>query len=63
MKYMLQIRFDGARAELEKLTTHEEEEAIVAEYRAISRLPGVLDGNQLQLGETAKTARVHDGER
>ena len=61
MKYMLQIRFDGALAELENLTTREEE-AIFAEYRGISRLPGVLDGNQLQPAETATTMRVHDGE-
>jgi catechol 2,3-dioxygenase-like lactoylglutathione lyase family enzyme len=61
MKYMLQIRFDGALAELEKLTTREEE-AIFAEYRGISRLAGVLEGNQLQPAETATTVRVHDGE-
>jgi hypothetical protein len=64
MKYMLQIRFDGALRELEKLTTREEEEeeAIFTEYRGISRLPGVLDGNQLQPAETATTVRVDDGE-
>jgi uncharacterized protein YciI len=28
----------------------------------ISRLPGVLDSNQLQPAETARTVRVHDGE-
>src|SRR5258708_670651 len=59
MKYMLQIRFN--RAELEKLTTREQD-AMVAEYIGISRLPGVLDGNQLQPAETATTVRVHDGE-
>src|SRR3981081_4407174 len=59
MKYMLQIRFNGA--ELEKLTTREHE-AIFAAYRGLGRLPGVLDGNQLQPAETATTVRVHDGE-
>ena len=61
MKYMLQIRSDGAPAELEKLTTREQE-AIFAEYMSISRQPGVLDGNQLQPAETATTVRVHNGE-
>jgi catechol 2,3-dioxygenase-like lactoylglutathione lyase family enzyme len=59
MKYMLQIRFNGA--ELEKLTTREQD-AIFAEYIGISRLPGVLDGNQLQPAQAATTVRVHDGE-
>jgi catechol 2,3-dioxygenase-like lactoylglutathione lyase family enzyme len=61
MKYMLQIRSNGAPAELEKLTTREHE-AISAEYTDIGRLPGVLDGNELQPAETATTVRVHDGE-
>jgi catechol 2,3-dioxygenase-like lactoylglutathione lyase family enzyme len=59
MKYMLQIRFNGA--ELERLTTREQD-AIFAEGMGISRLPGVLEGNQLQPAQTATTVRVHDGE-
>ena len=47
MKYMLQIRSNGARAELEPLTTREQE-AISTEYTDIGRLPGVLDRNELQ---------------
>jgi catechol 2,3-dioxygenase-like lactoylglutathione lyase family enzyme len=61
MKYMLQIRFTGALAELEKLTTPEQA-AVFAEYVGISRMRGVVDGNQLQPAATATTVRVHDGE-
>jgi catechol 2,3-dioxygenase-like lactoylglutathione lyase family enzyme len=61
MKYMLQIRLNGALAELEKLTTRQQN-AISDEYMGISRLPGVLHSNQLQPAETARTVRVHDGE-
>ena len=61
MKYMLQIRFSGALAELEKLTTPEQE-ALFAEYVGISRMRDVVDGNQLQPAATATTVRVHDGE-
>jgi hypothetical protein len=61
MRYMLQIRPNEARAELEKLTP-QEQEAILAEYGEISRLPGVLAGNELGPAESATTVRVHDGE-
>jgi hypothetical protein len=61
VKYILQIRFNGAQGELDKLPAHEQQ-VIFAEYMGISQLQGVLDGNQLQPAETAKTVRVHDGE-
>jgi hypothetical protein len=61
MKYMLQIRFNGAQAELDKLPPHEQH-AIFAEYMGISQMQGVLDGNQLQPTDTAKTVRVKDGQ-
>jgi hypothetical protein len=60
VKYILQIRFNGAQAELHRLPAHERQ-AIFAEYMSISQLPGVLDGNQLQPAGTAKTVRVQDG--
>jgi hypothetical protein len=56
MKYILQIRSDGAPAELEQLTTREQE-AIFAECMGISRQPA------LQPAETATTVRVRDGKR
>jgi hypothetical protein len=61
MKYMLQIRFNNAQAELEKLP-EPEQQAIFAEYMAIRRAPGVLDGNQLQPAGTATTVRVCGGQ-
>jgi hypothetical protein len=60
MKYMLQIRFDAAQAELNRLP-EPEQQAIFAEYMAIRHAPGVLDGNQLQPTDTATTVRVRDG--
>ena len=59
MKYLLQI-FPGA-AEFEHLPA-EEREAIVDEYLAIERSPGVISGNQLQPLETATTVRVQNGD-
>jgi hypothetical protein len=61
MKYMLQVRFNGARHQLERLSAHEQE-TIVAEYIAVGQTPGVLDGNQLQPADTATTVHVRDGQ-
>lgn len=61
MKYMLQIRFNDARAAVTKLAD-DEKQAIAAEYNAISRTPGVLEGNQLQPADTATIITVDDGE-
>ena len=61
MKYILQIRFNGAQAELDKLPAHEQQ-AIFAEYIGISQLQGVLDGNQLKPADTAKTVQVQAGQ-
>jgi hypothetical protein len=36
--------------------------SIIGEYEAILESPGVLDGMQLQPGETATTVRVDNGE-
>lgn len=61
MKYMLQIRFNGADAAIKKLPMHEQH-SIFAEFEAIGQLAGVLDGNQLQPVGTATTVRIHEGE-
>lgn len=61
MKYMLQVRFNGADATISKLPATEQH-AIFAEFEAISQLPGVLEGNQLQPAATATTVRMHDGQ-
>src|SRR5262245_39327973 len=59
MKYLLQIFADSS--EFEHLPAGEQE-AIVAEYLAIERAPGVISGNQLQPLETATPVRVQNGE-
>jgi hypothetical protein len=58
---MLQIRFNGADAAITKLQP-EEQQAIFAEFEAIGRLDGVLDGNQLQPVSTGTTVRVDNGQ-
>lgn len=60
MKYMLQVRFNGADLAINELPA-EQRQAIFAEFEAIGRLPGVLDGNQLQPVRTAKTVRAPEG--
>ena len=60
MKYMLQVRFNGADLAINELPA-EQRQAIFAEFEAIGRLPGVLDGNQLQPVSTAKTVRAPEG--
>ena len=61
MKFMLQVRFNGAERQLETLPANEQQ-AIFAEYMAIGQTPGVLDGNQLQSAATATTVQVRDGQ-
>ena len=61
MRYMLQVRFNGADTTISKLPATEQH-AIFAEFEAISQLPGVLDGNQLQPATTATTVRMHVGQ-
>jgi hypothetical protein len=60
MKYMLQVRFNGADAMIGMLPIREQEQ-ITAEFEAIGRSPGVLDGNQLQAASEAVTVRVDSG--
>lgn len=61
MKYMLQVRFNGADVAISKLPP-DEQRAVSDAFEAIGRLPDVLDGNQLQPLSTAVTVRVNDGE-
>ena len=61
MKYMLQVRFNGADEVIRKLPA-DEQEKITAEFEAIRRSPGVLDGNQLQAASAATTVRVNGGQ-
>jgi hypothetical protein len=61
MKYLLQVRFNGADAAIRKMPAGEQEK-ITAEFIEIRRSPGVLDGNQLQAAGAAVTVRVSDGQ-
>jgi hypothetical protein len=58
---MLQVRFNGADAAIGRLPTGEQAK-VTAEFEAIRRSPGVLDGNQLQAAGAATTVRVRGGQ-
>jgi hypothetical protein len=60
MRYMLQVRFNDATAAIDSLAS-EEQRSVLAEFEAVRLFPGVLDGNQLQEAETARTVRVVRG--
>ena len=60
MKYMLQVRFNGADNLIGRLPA-EEQQKVTAEFLAIRKSSGVLDGNQLSTASTAATVRVNDG--
>ena len=61
MKYMLLIQSGDSIDEYDRLP-EDEQKAVMGEYFAISGLPGVSDGNQLEPVETATTVRVQGGE-
>lgn len=61
MKYMIQVRFNGADAVIRGLPG-DEQDKITAEFQAVGKLPGVLDGNQLESAGRAKTVRVTGGQ-
>ena len=61
MKYMLQVRFNGADTVIGRLPA-EEQQNVRAEFEAIRQSSGVLDGNQLQAASTAATVRVDGGQ-
>jgi hypothetical protein len=60
MRYLLQIYPDAATPESGGRSA-DEEDAIVAEYLAILRSPGVIAGEWLEPAETATTVRVEGG--
>jgi hypothetical protein len=61
MKYMFQVRFNGADAVIGGLPA-DEQEKVTAEFGAIRRSSGVLDGNQLQPASAGVTVRVSGGQ-
>ena len=60
VRYLLQI-YSGNEPEAFDRLSEDEQNAIMGEYFAISELPGVRGGNQLQPPATATTVRVEDG--
>lgn len=61
MKYMLQVRFNGADAVIGGLPAAEQEK-VTAEFEAIRTASGVLDGNQLEAASATTTVRVSGGQ-
>jgi hypothetical protein len=60
VKYIMLIYSGGAPEAYEALA-EEEQRSILGEYMAISELPGMIGGAQLQPTETATTIRVQNG--
>jgi hypothetical protein len=61
MKFLLQVRFNGADSVIGELTAGQREK-LTAEFEAIRRSSGVLDGTQLQAAGTGATIRVNGGQ-
>jgi hypothetical protein len=61
MKYLLQVRFNGAGNVIGRLPAGEQHK-VTAEFEAIRQSSGVLDGNQLQAASTAATVRMDAGQ-
>jgi len=60
MQYLLLIYASEARDDWDQLS-EDEQSAILGEYFAISALPGIVGGAQLQPALTATTVRVENG--
>ena len=61
MKFLLQVRFNGADNVIGELSAGEQQK-VTAEFEAIRQSSGVFDGNQLQAASTAATVRMDDGQ-
>jgi hypothetical protein len=61
MQYLMLIHSVEARDGFSR-RDEAEQRKIVGEYQALSEVPGVLGGNQLQPADTATTVRVEDGQ-
>lgn len=61
MQYMLLIYSGDSMDEFGKLS-EDEQKAVLGEYYAISEMPGIVGGDQLQPADTATTVRVDGGQ-
>jgi hypothetical protein len=59
VKYALLIYSQGGEFENK---SEAEQQAVYAEYMAVSGSPGIFGGSELQPADTATTVRVQDGE-
>jgi hypothetical protein len=57
MKFLLQVRFNGADTVIGGLPARDRQK-VTTEFESIRRAAGVLDGNQLQAADTAATVRM-----
>jgi hypothetical protein len=60
VKFLLQVRFNGADTVIGELPA-EEQQKVTDEFIALRKSDGVLDGNQLQAASEAATVRVKGG--
>jgi hypothetical protein len=61
MKFLLQVRFNGADTMIGELPAGEQQK-VTAEFEEIRQSSGVLDGNQLQAAGTAAIVRMDGGQ-
>jgi hypothetical protein len=61
MKFMLQVRFNGADTAIAALSA-DEQAKVTDEFIALRKSDGVLDGNQLVAASEAATVRMHGGQ-
>ena len=61
MKFLLQVRFNGAGTVIGGLPAGEQKK-VTDEFIAIRQAPGILDGSQLQAASEAATVSVKDGQ-
>jgi hypothetical protein len=61
MKFMLQVRFNGADSVIGELPA-EEQQKVTDEFIALRKSDGVLDGDQLVAASEAATVRVTAGQ-
>jgi hypothetical protein len=59
MKFLLQVRFNGADKAIGALSPGEQQK-LTDEFITIRQSPGVLDGSQLQAASEAATVRMRD---
>jgi hypothetical protein len=60
MQYLIQI-YTGESMQNWQQLSEQQQQAVTAEYFALSDAPGVTGGAQLQSPDTATTVRVQDG--